>query len=204
MSDYLEKQHSSVDLKIVALLERLSTALRALLQETATAEKLTPIQVEVLIYLHKHSAQDISIGELVDQFQVTQPTMSDVVRVLSEKSLIEMQVSSNDARIKLLSSTTAGKQTTKKLLRHNAKLISAVESISEDDRMLLFEKLLQVAHALRSHSLITVDKMCLTCRFFVVSQEASQPHYCNLLNTPLERGQIRIDCPEHEPKKLSS
>lgn len=203
MSDYLDQQHKDIDRKILALLERLTTAVRAALQETATSEKLTPIQVEVLKFLEIHSGQKVSISELVKQFQVAQPTMSDVVRLLNEKRLIASQPSGSDARVKISSLTTAGRRVAKRILIQNKKLLRAIESVTQSDRELLFEQLLNVAHAFRRNNLITVDKMCLTCRFFEVSVKSQRQFYCRLLNVPLDLKSVRVDCPEHESVSVS-
>lgn len=202
MSDYLEQQHKSTALKIVALLERLSTAVKAVHQEIATEEKLTPIQMEVLTYLFVHADSSVSIRDVVSQFQVAQSTMSDVVRILSEKKLITIESSGTDARMKLLSLSNIGKRVAARILTHNRKLLNAVESISENDRLLLYENLLQVAYAFRIRNLITVDKMCLTCRFFEISSKEPREYRCRLLNVALDLRSLRVDCPEHEPKAI--
>ncbi len=204
MPENSAQQHENIDAKIVALLERLSTAVKAVLQEAATKEKLTPIQVEVLMYLRAQASRELSIGELVSRFQVSQPTISDVVRVLGEKQLIAVRSPGRDARVKLLSLTAAGNRKVTKILFHHRKLLGAVESIAQNEKLLIFEQLLHLAQAFRLNNLITVDKMCLTCRYFHVVSDTLGQYYCRLLNTPLELETIRVDCPEHEAKTVEA
>lgn len=53
---------------------------------------------------------------------------------------------------------------------------------------------------LHAAGVITVARMCVTCRFFRKDQhdDSSTPHHCNLLDMPLKRRDLRLDCPEHE------
>jgi hypothetical protein len=60
--------------------------------------------------------------------------------------------------------------------------------------------LMELTGSLQRSGLITVARMCVTCRFFrrdVRPGEAS-PHHCGLLDVPLGGPNLRVDCPEHE------
>lgn len=53
----LEHQNSSIESKIIASLERVSQAFRVLLWNESKEFSLSPIQVQVLIFLLHHSEQ---------------------------------------------------------------------------------------------------------------------------------------------------
>ena len=53
----LEHQNSSIESKIIASLERVSQAFRVLLWNESKEHSLSPIQVQVLIFLLHHSDQ---------------------------------------------------------------------------------------------------------------------------------------------------
>lgn len=192
----LEDQHGSTDRKLVALLERLATAIRGSLQAVATAHDLSPIQVETLIYLRHHRPGGRT-GLLADEFLVKQPTMSDALATLENKKLVIRERSPHDARVKLLRLTPAGTRLAEKLERWAEPYLAALAEGDEADRQQMLVLLMQLAMSLSRSGVIPVDRMCFTCRFFKPGKRAGD-HHCRLLDIPLTPKNIRVDCPEHE------
>jgi hypothetical protein len=60
--------------------------------------------------------------------------------------------------------------------------------------------LMELAGSLQRSGLITVARMCVTCRFLrrEVRPGEAFPHHCGLLDVPLGGSNLRVDCPEHE------
>jgi hypothetical protein len=53
--------------------------------------------------------------------------------------------------------------------------------------------------ALQNVGIITLARMCRTCRFFRPDHHpGGAPHHCALLDKPLAERELRLDCPEHE------
>jgi hypothetical protein len=61
--------------------------------------------------------------------------------------------------------------------------------------------LMRLISALQGAGVITVARMCVSCRFFRpdTRPRSVSPHYCALLDLPLSGADLRTDCPEHEP-----
>ena len=60
--------------------------------------------------------------------------------------------------------------------------------------------LMRLIGTLQGSGVVTVARMCVTCRFFRrdVHPGSASPHHCGLLDVPLGVGDLRADCPEHE------
>lgn len=194
-----DNKERSVDDKLAALLERLATAIRSTLQTAATRHQLSPIQIEALIYLHHHDRPRGRTGILAQQFQISQPTMSDALAVLETKKLITREQSADDARVKEVALTRAGRTLAKKLERWVDPYLAALAGMPGVEKEQAYATLLKLAAELSKANVIAVDRMCLTCRFFRPASGKTTDHYCRLLEMSLGPAALRVDCPEHEP-----
>ncbi|MGB0918349.1 MAG: MarR family winged helix-turn-helix transcriptional regulator, partial [Flavobacteriales bacterium] len=91
-------QSYSTEAKIVASLERISEAFRVLLWNESKAHGLSPLQVQVLIFLHYHSEEKCTVSYLAKEFNMAKPTISDTVKILERKELIQKVKSPIDTR----------------------------------------------------------------------------------------------------------
>jgi hypothetical protein len=72
--------------------------------------------------------------------------------------------------------------------------IASIAAAAQADLLL---NLLSIIRHLHQQGIISVQRMCFTCRHYRPGQ-AGQPHFCQLLNAPLTTAELRVDCPEHE------
>jgi DNA-binding MarR family transcriptional regulator len=103
-------QDGDVDKKIVAALDRISQAYRALLQEEAQGRSLSPIQARFLVHLLYHPGELGRVGRLAVEFGLSRTTVSDAVRTLESKGLVRREPWSRDARVASLKLTPAGEE----------------------------------------------------------------------------------------------
>lgn len=80
----LAHQNTSVESKIIASLERVSQAFRVLLWNESKEFSLSPIQVQVLIFLLFHSSEKRKVSYLADEFNMTKATISDTIKSLEQ------------------------------------------------------------------------------------------------------------------------
>lgn len=187
-------QNSSNDAMIVAALERVGESFRVLLWEQAKEHGLSPIQVQVLIFLNNHDEAKSAVTFLAREFNVTKATMSDVVRVLVEKKLVVKTDHPSDSRAQILRLTDDGKQMAIRTGRFANSLLRQVEQLPEQEKTGFKMILLNMIHQLIKDQVITMQRMCLTCRHYASKKEHP---YCRLLNIPLTPELLRLDCPEH-------
>ncbi len=188
-----------LDEKIIAALERLSHVLRTLLWEEAVESRLSPIQIQALLYLNSHDEQLCRVNRLAEEFGLTPATVSDAISSLEEKGLLMRTPWPQDRRVSTLSLTAAGRRSAKKLSRWSAALREQLERFSPEEKEQALTFLLKLIEALYRAQIITVARICLTCRFFRphAHKDSRAPHHCALMDKPLAESDLRVDCPEH-------
>lgn len=80
--------NQSIESRIVVALERVSEAFRVLLWNESKENSLSPIQIQILIFIHFHSLEKCKVGYLANEFNMTKATISDSVRVLLSKAFV--------------------------------------------------------------------------------------------------------------------
>ena len=83
-----EFQQKSITSKIVVGLERISEVFKVLLWEHAKVIGLSPIQIQILIFIAYHKQELCNVSHLAKEFNVTKPTVSDAIKVLDRKKFI--------------------------------------------------------------------------------------------------------------------
>lgn len=191
---------SDLDEKIIAALERLSHVLRTLLWEEAVESHLSPIQIQTLIYLNSHSEDLCRVGQLAQEFGLTPATMSDAVASLEAKGLLTRKPWLEDRRVQTLRLTAQGRRSAEKLSRWTEALQESLAQLSETEKAESLKFLLKLIESLYRAGIITVARICLTCRFFRPNahRDSQAPHHCALMDKPLAECDLRVDCLEHE------
>ena len=197
-SDFnLDFQNQHIESKIVAALERISQAFRVLLWEKSKDYSLSPIMIQILIFLDNHSLEKRKVSYLADEFNMTKATISDSVRVLVKKELVRKEYDSTDNRSQFLILTDKGRDIVRKASLFSQDIRKPVEQMEEAEKEILLLKLLDIISFLNKTGVITIQRMCLSCRYHEYKSD-SKEHFCHLLNERLKISDLRIDCPEHE------
>jgi len=90
-----------LDAKLAAALERVGQALRVQMWDKAKQHGLSPTQLQVLLRLAADPPARRRIGVLAAELDVTHPTVSDAVAVLSRKGLVAREAPSRKAPLAL-------------------------------------------------------------------------------------------------------
>jgi DNA-binding MarR family transcriptional regulator len=194
-------QHGDVDSKVVAALERLGEVFRLLLREKAQEHGLSPIQARFLVYLLHHGVELRRVSQLAREFGLTQATVSDAVDALEAKGFIGREPWPADRRVVTLRLTPEGELLAAELSTWADPIREHLRNSSPGESEVVMRFLMQLIGSLQRSGVITVARMCVTCRFFQpdIHPDADSPHHCGLLDVPLAGSDLRIDCPEHEP-----
>jgi DNA-binding MarR family transcriptional regulator len=193
-------QHGDVDKKLVASLERLSQVFRILLRGEAQERGLSPIQAQFLVHLLHHGAALRRVSQLAREFDLTQATVSDAVGSLEKKGLISREPWPDDKRVTALRLTRTGELTARELAAWANVVEEHLKGYSPEEKEAVMRFLMGLIGSLQKSGLITVARMCVTCRFFRPDAHPgeSSPFHCALLDVPLSRSDLRADCPEHK------
>lgn len=191
----LTKQNQNIESRIVVALERISEAFRVLLWNESKENSLSPIQIQILIFIHFHALEKCKVGYLADEFNMTKATISDSVRVLLAKELVVKETDPIDTRSYSISLTDEGKNIAKKTSFFASSIEQPIEKLTLEQKTIMLNGLLKLIYDLNKSGIITIQRMCFTCAYY---NSDNGIHYCNLLKTKLAESEIRVDCPEHE------
>ncbi len=191
----LNEQNQKVESRIVVALERISEAFRVLLWNESKENSLSPIQIQILIFVYFHSLEKCKVGYLADEFNMTKATISDSVKVLLAKDLVSKETDPMDTRSYSLSLTTEGKKIAKKTSFFASSIEQPLEKLTEEQKTIMLNGLLKLIYDLNKSGIITIQRMCFNCSHYKVDKGI---HYCKLLKSRLAENELRVDCPEHE------
>ena len=192
-----EFQNSDISSKIVFALERISQVFRVNLWRENRKHQLSPIQIQILIFLRYQGQKLCTVTGLATEFNMTKATISDAVSSLQQKGLVSKEQNPDDARSRVLRATPQGRQTAEELALFTDGLRTFIEQIEFEERELLFNNLLSVIGKLESAGTISNQRMCHSCQYFRKTDSATEPYYCALLERSLRHSELRLDCPEH-------
>ncbi|MBX2817539.1 MAG: MarR family winged helix-turn-helix transcriptional regulator [Saprospiraceae bacterium] len=195
-----DQQPNSLDLesKIFNGIERLSEALKSLLWDKAKIHGISPIQIQILLFVDSHSTHLSNVSHLAKEFNVTKATISDAVRVLVTKDLLQRDYSPTDSRRYDLLITKKGSGLVKELSLFATPFMEELSHFSRKELTGFFETLSKLIYRLNQRNVIQVQRSCFNCRYYVGNRE--NKHHCNLLQTKLRNHELRLDCPEFEQK----
>ena len=193
----LEEQHWDLDAKLVAAAERLGQALRVMLRREAQRHGLSPIQLQVLVQVGQR-AYPKRVGALAARFDVSAPTLSDAVAALEAKGLVVRRPAADDRRAVELELTAAGREVASRAEGWADGVTALAAALPTADKLQAFATLTALIAGLQAEGVVSVARMCRTCRF--LREGTDTPYWCALLELPLEREDLRVDCPEHEPR----
>jgi len=190
-----QNQETDLSSKIVAGLERISEAFKVLLWEKATELGVSPIQIQILIFIAYHKPALCNVSHLAKEFNVSKPTISDAIRVLNKKGIIEKDVSSADNRSYTIKLSDRGLDIVSQTENFAHPIKKTLNQIETANLNALYKTLSTLIYQLNRNGVLTVQRTCYGCKFYKKNTNA---HYCNLLEKELLDADIRVDCPEYE------
>ncbi len=194
------RQNESTESKIVASLERIAQAFRVLLWQESKEYSLSPIQIQVLLFLLHHSDEKRKVSYLADEFNMTKATISETVKTLLQKDLITREYEPHDTRSFVIHLTGRGREIAEKTSFFTKEIQMPINKLHPQDKETLMLSLMSIIHHLNRTGIITIQRMCVTCSFYQSSNEG-QTHFCKLINQNLQTKDLRVDCPDHQVSK---
>lgn len=191
---------SSTDDKIVDSLEKVAQAFRVLLWNQGKEHALSPLQVQILLYLLRQRPENRKVSALAAEFDMSKATISDTVKTLGQKGLIIREREEKDTRSFVIHLTERGRKIAETTSVFARQIRIPIRNMPQSDKENLLLSLMDIIRHLNRAGVITVQRMCATCAHYS-PPEGGRPHFCNLLNQELHATDLRIDCPEHVLKK---
>ncbi len=192
----LKLQNENTDSRIIAAMERISQAYRVLLWNESKEFSLSPIQIQILIFLLFHSEEKRKVTYLADEFNMTKATISDSIKVLEQKKFIRKEYEQRDTRSYTIYLTANGMEIAKRTASFTNQIQEPIAGLNSEDKGNLLISLMSIIQHLNKTGVITIQRMCKTCVHFSPGKGKAQ-NFCKLLNQNLFDADLRIDCPEH-------
>lgn len=195
----LPSGHEDVPAKVTAALERIGQAFRVLSQREAQEHGLSPIQLQLLLRLAADPPERRRPGALAREFDVSPASLSDSIGALERKGLVERRRLDADRRGFTLALSSSGRRLAEQLDPVAEPVERAVAAFTSQEQLSLMHSLYDLIAELQRAGVITVARMCITCRHFRPDvHDGERPHHCVLLDMALSGRSLRVDCPEHE------
>lgn len=191
----LNRQNERMESRIVVALERISEAFRVLLWNESKQKSLSPIQIQLLIFLLFHDPAKCKISYLASEFNMTKATISDSVRVLLSKNLVLRETDPSDTRSHTLALTDTGRKIAEEACSFTTLIEKPLQKLTVEQKKVMLDGLLKLIYDLNRAGIITIQRMCFTCSHYHSDKGI---HFCRLLQSRLAESEIRLDCPEHE------
>jgi len=194
-------QHTDPDAKVTAAIDRLGQVLRSLLHVQAREGDvaLSPLQAQALVFLRYHGTALARVGQLAREFEVSAPTVSDAVRVLVGKGLVEKARDPDDGRATVLHLTDAGAHAAERLGGWADAVRDQVAASEPGQRDAALAFLLGLVGRLAEAGVVSAARTCTTCRYLGTGDGGG--YTCQLVGVALALRDLRLDCPEHEPAR---
>jgi len=181
--------------KIIASLGKLAEVFRVLFQTSAQGHGLSTTQLQLLHFVHFHPNPAHRKGAfMAKEFNVTKATVSDSLKALEQKGLVQKVVDHEDSRSYILSLTVEGTVLALATSAVTAPLEEAVAALSPEQKDQLTNTILELIYRLNQANIISTQRMCFNCHYYAGDQR--QTHYCNLVNQTLHAVDLRLECPE--------
>jgi len=181
--------------QIAALIERIGR----LLNTDAHAEGLLPVHWEALRYLERANRFSTTAAALTAYLGLTKGTVSQTLNALEARGLVKKRADKKDRRSKQLSLTAKGA----KLLAIDPldDTVEAIDQLTDSAQQSLARSL----KAMLSHRLDAQQRQpfgqCHACQYFAKKHADGGPHYCQLLEEPLNRKDALAICVEQMPRR---
>ena len=193
----------TIEGKIVASLERISQSFRVLLWQKSKEFALTPLQMQILLFLLIQSEEKRKVSYLAKEFNVTKATISDTIKTLEHKNMIIKENEITDSRSYIINLSEKGKEIAEQASGFAKEIYNPITNLSRDDKNNLLLSLIKVIGHLNKTGVISVLRMCTTCSYYQPSDDADTV-FCALLNEELQQSDLRVDCREHRMLDFST
>jgi DNA-binding MarR family transcriptional regulator len=195
--DYFDQHSDPIDRRIATGLHKLGLAMKHETWSLAQEAGVSPTQGQILATLSLEGR--LSGSELAERIGLTLPTVSESVRVLVDKGLVEKQPDPRHPRASLVELTAAGRGLAARVRTWPDFLASAAGSLSAPEQGAFLSGLTKMIRSLQEEGRIPTNRMCVSCVHFRPNAHAGpRPHHCAFVDAPMAVHHLRLECSEHE------
>jgi DNA-binding MarR family transcriptional regulator len=190
-----EQQFTDLDARLVLSLQRLSDMLKAMQWEQARLLGITPLQLQILLFVGHHSPAVNKAAHIAAELQVSRPTISDAVGTLVTKGLLEVHPDQQDRRSFSLILTATGKEMLEKAGEYMRQIDELLDNKSTQEKTVLYQAVYSIIAGLISPDKGGVQRMCYNCTHYKGNKK--RQHECMFLKKRLLSAELQLDCMFH-------
>ena len=189
-------QGTTLEGRIIVALQKVSEAFRVLLWEKAKEHSLSPIQIQIMIFIKYHPEEMCKVAYLAQEFNLTKATISDAVKTLISKKVLRKAQCSYDNRSFVLSLTEGGDNVVNDIESYTSDFNESLQGVSDGSKPMLLQELMGIIYQLNKLNIITHQRMCFTCNHY--NGDRVNAHYCGFLQSRMDTKSLRIDCIDYK------
>ncbi len=201
-SPFNPKHRNTLGGRITIALYRIAQAMEHLFREHGKATRLSPAQIQSLLFLKYARPGVRTIGGLANRLGVTYATSSGVADALEHKRLIKRTPLPEDQRVITLGLTPEGEEEVGMLEDVLDEIEAAVNALPETEQIALLRAAQAIVRRLQSAGYVRVYEMCWGCQFFQENAHPDDPrgpHHCAFMDAPLPEPDTYLECPDFVP-----
>ena len=184
--------------KTEQLLERLASLMRSKTRVSLIAHGLLPVQFEALHYLSRCNRYSDSPMAVVEYLGQTKGTVSQTLKILEKKGLLQKSTDTADKRVKHLIITAQGRALVGQILP--SPLLEMAAGLMGDNQLSTVNAVLtELLRTLQRANQSKTFGQCGTCQHNIT--EPTGGHTCGLTKESLTVIDVSLICLEHEHKK---
>ncbi len=190
----------SIDSKISFALEKIFTAYRFLIWNKVKDMNLSPIQLQFILYLHKYPKKMRKVSTIALEFALTKATVSDAIKSLKMRKLINKIKDKKDKRIYIINLTEKGKRLAESIEIWDRPIKKILSSFTMEEKERIFSFFIKLIDSLRKQGVVKVARMCISCSHFKRDffPDRRKPHFCELTGIAISDIELNIDCVYHK------
>lgn len=170
--------------------------MKSLLWEKAKLYGISPIQIQILLFVSEHKLEISNISYLAKEFNITKATISEAVKVLIQKDFLKKDHSPSDKRRYNLLLSSKGKKMVAQLSDYASPIAEELASFQVVKLEEVYDVFSKLIYKLNQRDILQVQRTCFNCRFYKGDKKSK--HYCRLIESKLKKQEIRLDCNDFE------
>ena len=202
MTPFNPKHRNTLGGRITIALYRITQAIEHLLRERGKDVRLSPAQIQSLLFLKYARPGVRTIGGLADRLGVTYATSSGVADALERKRLVQRKPLPEDHRVIMLGLTSKGESEAETLEDVLNEIETAISTLPDAEQAALLHATQAIVRHLQRAGYVKVYEMCWGCQFFQRDAHPDNPrgpHRCAFMDAPLPEPNTYLECPDFVP-----
>ena len=195
MRDY----SSTIDDKLTMAFIRMVHFQRCQLWKLARERDLTPIQMQILVFLNFFPDKIKTITDLAHEFSLKKPAISESFQALERKGLVTRERHERDRRSYLLSLTPKGRTMAENIDKYSKIVFDNMMVLSEEEKKLMHTCFVKMITSLYDNSLVNAARICISCEFFQGDKDG-KAHHCTHLEKTFSDHEMEMLCPYYQVK----